>query len=67
MPGKSPIFESAGKNSSRFAISFLLRDTSVADHGRITHLLGAITTTYEMYRCVWHDKYTDYRPGVELG
>jgi hypothetical protein len=60
-------FADAGKNPDRAEISFLLRQTSVVDHGRISDLLDAITTTRDKYRAAWHDEYTDYRLGVELG
>jgi hexosaminidase len=60
-------FRSAGKNPSRSDISFLLRQTCVADHGRIADLLDAITTMREKYRSAWGDQYADYRLGVELG
>jgi hypothetical protein len=60
-------FESARKIPSRSDVGFLARQTSVADHGRIADLLDAITTTRELYQSAWHDEYTDYRLGVELG
>ncbi len=63
----SGFFRTAGKNPTRPDISFLLRQTSVVDHGRIADLLDAITTTREKYHSAWQDEYTNYRLGVELG
>jgi hypothetical protein len=63
----SGFFRAAGKNPKRSDITFLMRQTSVQDHGRIADLMDAITTTREMYRSAWLDEYTDYRLGVELG
>ena len=60
-------FESAGKNPNRSEISFLSRQITPRDHGRIADLLDVLTTTREHYRSGWRDEYTDYRLGVELG